>query len=122
MDRFKSFKDSCSFGLLANIENIPSFQNTTDAISVLKRMTHRGSMSKDGKSGDGCGILFSLPKEFFKIEAKNLKIDLPKQYAIAIVFLQNEEQERVIEDSCYENDLKVILYRNVPINSNSLRN
>ena len=120
MDRFKSFKDSCSFGLLANIENIPSFQNTTDAISALKRMTHRGSMSKDGKSGDGCGILFSLPKEFFKIEAKNLKIDLPKQYAIAMVFLQNEEQKRIIEEICHENDLKVILYRNVPINSKAL--
>ncbi len=81
-----NFKDNCGFGLLANINNVPTHQNVEDSIKALERMMHRGAVAADGKTGDGSGLLFSLPKEFMKREAKTLGVDLPKQFAVAMVF------------------------------------
>ena len=78
---YRSFKDNCGFGLLASIDNKPTHKNVEDAITALSRMMHRGAIAADGKSGDGSGLLFSLPKEFFKKIAKESGIDLPgKKY------------------------------------------
>ena len=115
-----NFKDNCGFGLLANINNIPTHANVEDSIKALERMMHRGAVAADGKTGDGSGLLFSLPKGFMKREAKTLGVDLPKQFAVAMVFLQNDKQKRVFEDTCKKNDLKVVLYRDVPINIKAL--
>ncbi|MBE0491741.1 MAG: glutamate synthase large subunit [Sulfurospirillum sp.] len=119
-DLITSFKDNCGFGLLANINNIPTHQNVEDAICALERMMHRGAIAADGKSGDGSGLLFSLPKEFMKKEAIKLGVDLPKQFAVAMVFLQNDNQKKVFQDICAANDLKVLLIRDVPINIKAL--
>ncbi len=40
-------------------------------------MMHRGAIAADGKSGDGSGLLFSMPKKFFKKVASRNGIDLP---------------------------------------------
>ena len=66
MDILRSFKDNCGFGLLANINNIPTHQNVKDSIVALEKMMHRGAIAADGKSGDGSGLLFALPKDFMK--------------------------------------------------------
>jgi len=68
-DLFTSFKDNCGFGLLASIDNTPSHKNLEDAITSLSRMMHRGAIAADGKTGDGSGLLLSLPKSFFNKEA-----------------------------------------------------
>ncbi len=120
LDLITSFKDNCGFGLLANINNIPTYKNTTDAIKALERMMHRGAIAADGKSGDGSGLLFSLPIDFMKKEAKKLGVDLPKQFAVAMVFLQNDKQKETFSNICEKNDLKVVLYRDVPINTDAL--
>ncbi|MFK5880756.1 MAG: glutamate synthase large subunit [Sulfurospirillum sp.] len=120
MDLITSFKDNCGFGLLANIDNIATYQNTTDAVTALERMMHRGAIAADGKSGDGSGLLFSLPKEFMKKVAKKLGVDLPRQFAVGMLFMQNESQKEIIDNICMKNDLKVVLYREVPIDTDAL--
>ena len=117
---FTSFKDNCGFGLLASIDNKPSHKNLEDAITSLSRMMHRGAVAADGKSGDGSGLLLSLPKGFFELEAKKDGITLPTQYAVAMVFYQDNSQLSVIEDICSNNDLKVFYKREVPVNTNAL--
>lgn len=120
MQLYKSYKDNCGFGLLANINNIPTYENTKDAITALEKMIHRGAIAADGKSGDGSGLLFSLPVSFMKKEAKKLKVDLPEQFAVAMVFFTNNKQKEIFENICEQNDLKVLLYRKVPINKEAL--
>jgi len=120
MDLITSFKDNCGFGLLANIDNIATYKNTTDAIYALERMMHRGAIAADGKSGDGSGLLFSLPKEFMKKEAKKLGVDLPRLFGVGMLFMQDESQKDIINDICANNDLKVVLYRDVPVDTDAL--
>ncbi len=120
MDRFLEYKDNCGFGLLASIDNRASHQNVEDAITALERMMHRGAVAADGKSGDGSGLLFGMPKSFMRKVAFKEGHDLPKQFAVAMVFMQEEKQKQIIEDILLKNDIRVIFYRDVPINTEAL--
>ncbi len=52
-------------------------------------MTHRGGIAADGKTGDGCGLLLAMPKQFFREEAKKLSdITLSEVFAVGTVFLK----------------------------------
>ncbi len=117
---FTSFKDNCGFGLLASIDNTPTHKNLEDAITSLSRMMHRGAIAADGKTGDGSGLLLSLPKSFFEKEALADGVDLPETYAVAMVFSHNESDFDVISEVCENNDLDVVYTRVVPVNTDAL--
>lgn len=119
-DLFTSFKDNCGFGLLASIDNKPSHKNLEDAITSLSRMMHRGAIAADGKSGDGSGLLLSMPHSFMRKIAKEQGVELPKQYAVAMVFSRDEAHFETFEKQCEANDLKVVLSREVPVNTEAL--
>jgi glutamate synthase (NADPH/NADH) large chain len=119
-DLFTSFKDNCGFGLLASIDNTPSHRNLEDAITSLSRMMHRGAIAADGKTGDGSGLLLSLPKSFFHKEASKAGVELPEQYAVAMVFSHNASDFDIIEKVCENNDLSVIYTRTVPVDTAAL--
>lgn len=57
-------KDNCGFGLIAQMEGQPSHKLVRTAISALDRMTHRGGIAADGKTGDGCGLLLQKPDSY----------------------------------------------------------
>ena len=50
-------KDSCGFGLIASLDDHASHWVLQTAISSLNRLTHRGAIATDGKTGDGCGLV-----------------------------------------------------------------
>jgi glutamate synthase (NADPH) large chain len=120
LDKLTSFKDNCGFGLVAHLKNKPSHQNLEDAIESLSRMMHRGAVAADGKSGDGSGLLLSMPDEFMRKVAKNQGIDLPEKYAVAMIFSSKEEEIDVFKKYCDKNNLKVVLTRDVPIDIQAL--
>ncbi|MEA3370431.1 MAG: glutamate synthase large subunit [Campylobacterota bacterium] len=120
LDILTSFKDNCGFGLLASIDNKPTHKNLEDAVTSLSRMMHRGAVAADGKTGDGSGLLLSMPKSFFEKELAENGIEVPGQYAVAMVFSTNENDFNVINSVCENNDLKVIYTREVPLNTDAL--
>ena len=63
-------KDNCGFGLIVNRHGISNREVVQRSILGLTSMTHRGAIGSDGKTGDGCGLLFDLNKEFFKLAVK----------------------------------------------------
>ncbi|RRS30710.1 MAG: glutamate synthase [Epsilonproteobacteria bacterium (ex Lamellibrachia satsuma)] len=119
-DLFTSFKDNCGFGLLASIDNTPSHKNVEDAVTSLSRMMHRGAVAADGKTGDGSGLLLSMPRKFFAKVAKKEGITLPDVYAVAMVFSKNEKDFDVIKEVCENNDLKLVYTRTVPVDTEAL--
>ncbi len=119
-DLLRSFKDNCGFGLIANIKNRPSHENLENAITALERMMHRGAVAADGKTGDGSGLLLSLPHEFMRIAAQEAGVELPEMYAVAVVFTRDLSQLEHFEKICNNNDLKVVLNRKVPVDTNAL--
>ncbi|NCO00594.1 MAG: glutamate synthase large subunit [Epsilonproteobacteria bacterium] len=119
-DLLRSFKDNCGFGLVANLKNRASKKVLDDAVTALERMMHRGAIAADGKTGDGSGLLLSMPDEFLKKEAAKNGIELPKQYAVAVVFTKNREHLDTVEKICLNNDLKIVFTRDVPVDTNAL--
>jgi glutamate synthase (NADPH/NADH) large chain len=70
-------KDNCGFGLIVNRHGTQNRDVVKRSIAGLTSMTHRGAIGADGKTGDGCGLLFDLNQNFFKKQSKqffNLKI------------------------------------------------
>ena len=47
------FRDNCGFGLIAHCEGEASHDLLMTSIEALTRMTHRGGIAADGKTGDG---------------------------------------------------------------------
>ncbi len=117
------FKDNCGFGLIANIQGKPSRKIVLDSIEALKSMTHRGGIGSDGKTGDGCGILLNIDKEFFvkKIKAEH-NINLSDRFAIGQLFYFKDFQkvESKIKNILDDEDLKLIVKRDVPIKKDIL--
>src|SRR3546814_18109941 len=62
-------KDSCGFGLIVHMDDQPSHKLVQTAITALARMTHRGAVAADGKTGDGCGLLMKKPDVFLRTVA-----------------------------------------------------
>ncbi|MDD2838197.1 MAG: glutamate synthase central domain-containing protein, partial [Sulfuricurvum sp.] len=119
-DLLRSFKDNCGFGLIANIKNRPSHQNLENAITALERMMHRGAVAADGKTGDGSGLLLSLPHEFMRAAASEAGVELPEMYAVAVLFTRDAAHLERFEKICSDNDLKVVLNRRIPVDTNAL--
>lgn len=63
-------RENCGFGLIAHLEGAASHRIVRTAINGLDRMQHRGGISADGKTGDGCGLLMQKPDSFFRAIAQ----------------------------------------------------
>ncbi|WP_320034609.1 glutamate synthase large subunit [Halarcobacter sp.] len=120
LDLLTSFKDNCGFGLVADLKNRPSHKNLEDAITSLERMMHRGAVAADGKTGDGSGLLLSMPDKFMRKIASESGIDLPERYAVAMIFTRDLNDIETFKLQCEENDLKVLLTREVPVDTDAL--
>ncbi|MEN9706398.1 MAG: hypothetical protein RLZZ393_2277, partial [Pseudomonadota bacterium] len=83
-------KDSCGFGLIASLDDQPSNWLVKTAISSLNRLTHRGAIAADGKTGDGCGLLLKKPDKFLRAIANDAGIKLGRLFAVGNLFLNND--------------------------------
>jgi glutamate synthase (NADPH/NADH) large chain len=99
-------KDSCGFGLIANIDNKPSHWLIETSISALARLTHRGAIAADGKTGDGCGLLIQKPDSFLRAKAADLNIQLGEMYAAAMVFMRPDDKVIAEEQALFEKTVK----------------
>jgi glutamate synthase (NADPH/NADH) len=61
-------KDSCGVGFIVSIDGITSRKILLDAKTMLIRMSHRGAIV--GSTGDGAGVMTSIPHVLFKNEFK----------------------------------------------------
>ena len=83
-------RDSCGFGLIASLDDAPSHWLVRTAMSSLNRLTHRGAIAADGKTGDGCGLLLKKPEKFLRAVAAEAGITLAPRFASGLVFLSPE--------------------------------
>ncbi|TDR76710.1 glutamate synthase large subunit [Paludibacterium purpuratum] len=85
-------QDSCGFGLITQLDDKPSHWIVKTAIDSLAKLTHRGAVAADGKSGDGCGLLFKKPDGFLREVAAADGIALKGVYAAGLVFHHPERE------------------------------
>jgi glutamate synthase (NADPH) large chain len=85
-------KDNCGFGLIAHMDGKASHWVLRTAIDALSRLTHRGAVAADGKTGDGCGLLFGKPEGFLRDIAAEHGWSLATHFAVGMVFLSPDPQ------------------------------
>src|SRR6266699_3555084 len=115
--------DACGTGFVARLGGAPSYDIIQFALTALERLTHRGGVDADGASGDGAGLLTSLPQAFFRSRAQEQGIELPEMFAVGFAFLPPsvvEEARSAVEAAADTERLRVIGWRRVPVNTNSL--
>ena len=114
-------RDSCGFGLIAQMDNRPSHWLVQTSIDALARLTHRGAIAADGKSGDGCGLLMRKPDAFLRQAAAGAGIELGEHYGVGMVFLNRDpamaEAARAdLQAELERQGLAVAGWRVVPVN------
>ena len=115
--------DACGTGFIARLGGTPSYDIIQFALTALERLTHRGGVDADGASGDGAGLLTSLPQTFFRARAQEQGIELPEMFGVGFAFLPSsvvEEARAAVEVAADTERLRVIGWRRVPVNTNCL--
>lgn len=112
-------RDSCGFGLIANLDDNPEHWVVETAISALARLTHRGAVAADGKTGDGCGILMKAPIRFLRAIAEERGIPTSERFAAGTVFLPRDEGRagqvrRIVDRALTDTELESAGWREVP--------
>jgi len=115
-------RDACGFGLMARLDGEPRRELVADALVALARMTHRGAIAADGRTGDGCGLLVASPESFLRTVASECDIPIAPVFAAGMVFLDPDartaEAERgILRRSLTDAGLEVAGWRAVPVDA-----
>ena len=116
--------DSCGVGVVADIKGVKSHEIVEKALQVLINLGHRGACGSDPRTGDGAGILFQMPHQFFAKVCTQLGITLPPPgaYGVGMVFLPQAPAQREMCQSIFEgvvqDEGQILLgWRDVPVES-----
>ena len=117
--------DGCGIGFVADVLGRPSHDMVDKGIEILVNLTHRGAVGSDPDTGDGAGILMQLPDAFFREHCAQQGFDLPRlgQYAVGVLFLPGDAAGiclEIFEEQARACDLKVLGWRQVPVNPEAL--
>ncbi len=118
--------DACGFGFVVDIAGRPSHAIVRDALTVLVNLEHRGATGSEANTGDGAGILVSIPHRFLGAAAAEAGISLPEAgYGVAMVFLPRDEASRAGAVERFERELRgegleLLGWREVPTDPSGL--
>ncbi|UBI06983.1 glutamate synthase large subunit [Corynebacterium falsenii] len=119
--------DACGVAFVVDMHGRASRDIVDKGIQALVNLDHRGAAGAEKNTGDGAGILIQIPDRFYREEMAAQGIELPPagQYATGIAFLPNSrmaalEAVRDVEQIVKEEGLKLIGWRDVPVDDSSL--
>ncbi len=81
----------------------------SSGVQALARLSHRGGLDADGKSGDGAGLLIQVPHRL-----------LGGEVAVAVLFDWDGRGREIVELSAAAAGLRLIDWRHVPVDRESL--
>ena len=113
-------QDACGFGLITQIDDRASHWLVQTAIAALTRMTHRGAIAADGKTGDGCGLLLKKPDAFLRAVGAEAGITVARRFAAGMIFLSNDaataqQARHALAQAVADEGLSVAGWRVTPI-------
>ena len=119
-----SERDNCGVGLVCAIDGKPRREVVELAIRALKAVWHRGAVDADGKTGDGAGILLSVPQDFFADQVRNTGHKLrPGAIAVGQIFLPRtdlgaqEAARTIVESEALRFGFYIYGWRQVPVDT-----
>lgn len=116
--------DNCGAGFICNLNGIKSNDIIHKALDILIKLEHRGAVSSDGRTGDGAGILFDIPHDFFK-KVCDFEIPEVREYAVGMVFMPKSPNQadfckNTFESAVKDQNLSILGWRDVPVDVSNL--
>ncbi len=118
-------KDACGVGFLARVDGASSHWILKQALRGLNCMEHRGGCGGDSDSGDGAGVLCSIPWSYLGAVWPIANVQQEEFHGLGMIFMPQDEYKR--KDAhvfCEEEARSLGLiskgWRTVPINSSVL--
>ena len=105
---------------MAHLGRPASHEIVEFGLTALERLTHRGGVDADGASGDGAGLLLSLPQQFFRERANEQGIDLAETFGLGFCFFPTDSSERAraaVEYAAMLERLRIVGWCRVPTES-----
>ena len=105
-----SERGACGVGFIANLDNIGSHQIVEDALTALGCMEHRGGCGADNDSGDGSGVMTSIPWDLFNNWANSQGIpSFDKLHTgVGMVFLPKDDDiVKKVKEGSYLNNIRL---------------
>src|SRR5689334_322145 len=116
--------DACGVAFVATLTGVASHDIVARALTALRNLDHRGAAGAETNSGDGAGILLQVPDAFLR-DVVDFELPPLGAYAVGTAFLDGEADEiaktrQQIEDLADEEGLRVLGWRDVPVEPSSL--
>ncbi|MDP3173397.1 MAG: glutamate synthase large subunit [Phenylobacterium sp.] len=119
-----SERDACGVGLVCAVDGKPRREVVDLAIRALKAVWHRGAVDADGKTGDGAGILLSVPQDFFADQVARIGHTLrPGPVVVGQIFLprndlaDQESARTIVESEALRFGFYIYGWRQVPVDT-----
>ncbi|NBO08092.1 MAG: hypothetical protein EBV30_01815 [Actinobacteria bacterium] len=115
-------KDACGVAFVAALNGRASHSIIADALTALRNLEHRGASGAEPDSGDGAGILLSIPDAYFRAVA-NFPLPVAGMYATGIAFIPKGSEPSVaqmIERVIAEEGMALLGWHEVTTNSQGL--
>jgi glutamate synthase (NADPH/NADH) large chain/glutamate synthase (ferredoxin) len=111
--------DACGVGMVARLDNQPTHEVVTRAITALENLEHRGATGADPQTGDGAGILMQMPDELLR-GAVDFELPPPGSYGVLMCFLPTDATrraalEQLLERTVLAEGQRVLGWREVPV-------
>ncbi|CAG7908361.1 unnamed protein product [Brassica rapa] len=117
-----SEKGECGVGFIAHLENEATHKIVNDALIALGCMEHRGGCGADNASGDGSGLMTSIPWDLFNewAEKQGMACFDKLHTGVGMLFLPRDEnirkEAKKVVTSIFEKEgLEVLGWRDVPV-------
>ncbi|HEX5226036.1 MAG TPA: glutamate synthase large subunit, partial [Solirubrobacteraceae bacterium] len=111
--------DACGVGMVARLDNEPTHEVISRAMTALENLEHRGASGADPCTGDGAGILMQMPDDLMRA---TVDFELPPlgSYGVLACFLPTDSAARaraqtLLEDTVRAEGQKLLGWRDVPI-------
>src|ERR1039457_3741127 len=85
--------DACGVGMVARLDNQPTHEVISRAITALENLEHRGAIGADPRTGDGAGILMQMPDEMLRAVV-DFDLPPPGAYGVLMCFLPTDDAAR----------------------------
>jgi glutamate synthase (NADPH/NADH) large chain len=114
--------DSCGIGAVVNISGQRDHSIIEYGKQILLNLHHRGAAGADDITGDGAGILFQIPHEFFFVECEEklgFTLPQPGQYGVGMVFGSQDIElrkqcDQILASAIADSGLTVLGWRDIP--------
>ena len=120
--------ENCGMGFVVNLKGHKSHDIVKGALEICVNLDHRGGCGCDPITGDGAGIFIQLPDKFLRdVMLKEHSVKLPNtgDYAAGFIYFSKDADKRILEKKVMEDvfvqeNLKIIAWRIIPVNSEIL--